>query len=106
MNNILYFKYYLLLLLSLHVSSFNLISSYPRGNRIVNCSIRNVKMCSNSPTNSYLDTLNKKNIKNNEIDDKLQTNNLQNMTLSSNTNTNTIKLNTLFFNIYNIYRFK
>ena len=95
MDSNLYFKYYLLLLLSLNVCSFNLINS-----------IRNVRMSSYSSTNSYLDNLNKNNILKNKINDKLidvKTNNFQNMTLSSKTlNTNKIKSNTLFFNIYNV----
>jgi hypothetical protein len=95
MDSNLYFKYYLLLLLSLNVCSFNLINS-----------IRNVRMSSYSSTNSYLDNLNKNNILKNKINDKLidvKNNNFQNMSLSPKTlNTNKIKSNTLFFNIYNV----
>jgi hypothetical protein len=93
MNNKLYFKYYLLLLITLN--TINVYSFIPRSNRIINFPVRNVKMCSvglsNSSANPY--RLNKINIKNNKMDDKLI--NLQNMTLSN--NTVNIKLNTLFF---------
>jgi hypothetical protein len=115
MNNNLYFKYYLLLLLTLN--TINVYSFNPRSNRIINFpvrnvrNVRNVKMCSvglskeqsNSSYNRY--RLNKIIIKNNKIDDKLI--NLQNMTLSN--NTVDIKLNTLFFNkllfYYNNYTY-
>jgi hypothetical protein len=91
MNNKLYFKYFLLLLNTINVYSFN-----PPNNKIIKLLvIRNVNTCQYSPKfaikityckisiNSYLDSLNK-------------TNNLQNLTLSN--NTNNTKLNTLFFN--------
>jgi hypothetical protein len=112
MNNNLYFKYYLLLLLTLN--TINVYSFNPRSNRIINFpvrNVRNVKMCSvglskeqsNSSYTPY--RLNKIIIKNNKIDDKLI--NLQNMTLSN--NTVDIKLNTLFFNkllfYYNNYTY-
>ena len=93
MNNNLYFKYYLLLLLTLN--TINVYSFNPRSNRIINFSVRNVKMCSVGLSNSSaipyragsLDSLNKINIKNNIIDDNLLSNNTVN-----------IKSNTLFFN--------
>jgi hypothetical protein len=96
MNNKFYFKYYLLLLITLN--TINVYSFNPRSNQFINfLVIRNVNTCPYSPklataivyckisTNSYLDSLNK-------------TNNLQNMTLSNNTIKKNIKLNTLFFN--------
>lgn len=87
MNNKLYFKYFLSLLLTLN--TINVYSFNPRSNQIVNfLVIRNVNTYSYSPklkiaycrisTNSNLDTFNK-------------TNN------TNNTKKN-IKLNTLFFN--------
>lgn len=92
MNNNLYLKYYLLLLATLNtinVSSFNLVGYFPRNNRIVNCSLRNLRMCSSS----YLDNLN-----NEKIDNKLK-----NLTLSQDDiESNNILLN----NLYNMYRFK
>ena len=92
MNNKLYFKYFLLLLLTL--STINVHSFNPRSNQIINfLVIRNINTCSYSSsnpkiaiayckisTNSYLESFNK-----------------TNMTLSNNTKKN-IKLNTLFFN--------
>jgi hypothetical protein len=90
MNNKLYFKYFLLLLITLN--TINVYSFNPRSNQIINfLVIRNVKMCpvrlsnsSTSPiktdtTNSYLNSFNKN-------------------------NTINIKLNTLFFNklLFNI----
>ena len=98
MNNKLYFKYYLLLLITLN--TINVYSFIPRSNRIINFPVRNVKMCSvglsNSSANPY---------RLNKIDDKLI--NLQNMTLSN--NTVNIKLNSLFFNkllfYYNNYTY-
>lgn len=86
MNNKLYFKYFLLLLITLN--SINVNSFNPRSNQIVNfLVIRNVNTCPYNPeiklginyckisTNSNLDSFNKTN----------------------NTKKN-IKLNTLFFN--------
>ena len=88
MNNNLYFKYYLLLLLTLN--TINVYSFNPRSNQIVNfLVIRNINTCPYSPklkiainyckisTNSNLDSLNKTNNTN---------------------NTNNTKKNTLFFN--------
>ena len=86
MNNKLYFKYFLLLLLTLN--TINVYSFNPRSNQIVNfLVIRNVNTCPYSPkikiaycrisTNSNLDSLNKTNNTN---------------------NTNNTKKNTLFFN--------
>ena len=100
-------KLYLLLisLNILNVYSFNLINLLSYKTRVLNLSKRNLKMC----TNSYLDNLHNKptnnNLQNitlliNNID--VKTNNLQNMSLSF----NNIELNNLFFNIYNIYRYK
>jgi hypothetical protein len=95
MNNNLYLKYYLLLLTTLNtinVSSFNLVGYFPRNNRIVNCSLRNLRMCSSS----YLDNLN------NDIEQSAY-NKLKNLTLSPNDiESNNILLN----NLYNMYRFK
>ena len=117
-------KLYLLLisLNILNVYSFNLINLLSYKTRVLNLSKKNLKMC----TNSYLDNLYNKptnnNLQNitlliNNIDVKsnnlqnitllinnidVKTNNLQNMSLSF----NNIELNNLFFNIYNIYRFK
>ena len=83
-------KLYLLLisLNILNVYSFNLINLLSYKTRVLNLSKKNLKMC----TNSYLDNLH----------NKPTNNNLQNMSLSF----NNIELNNLFFNIYNIYRFK
>jgi hypothetical protein len=96
MNNKLYFKYFLLLLITLN--NINVYSFNPRSNQIINfLVIRNENTCPYSPkikiaycrisTNSYLDSINKKN-------------NLQNMTLSNNIIKRNIKLNILFFNNY------
>ena len=76
MNNNLYFKYYLLLLLTLN--TINVYSFNPRSNQIVNfLVIRNINTCPYSPklkiainyckisTNSNLDSLNKTNMTNN-----------------------------------------
>lgn len=100
-------KLYLLLisLNILNVYSFNLINLLSYKTRVLNLSKKNLKMC----TNSYLDNLHNKptnnNLQNitlliNNID--VKTNNLQNMSVSF----NNIELNNLFFNIYNIYRYK
>ena len=88
MNNKLYFKYFLLLLITLN--SINVNSFNPRSNQIVNfLVIRNVNTCPYSPklttaivycrisTNSNLNSLNKTNNTN---------------------NTNNTKKNTIFFN--------
>jgi hypothetical protein len=96
MNNKLYFKYFLLLLITLN--TINVYSFNPRSNKIIKfLVIRNENTCPYSPkisitycrisTNSYLDSLNKKN-------------NLKNMTLSNNIIKRNIKLNILFFNNY------
>lgn len=96
MNNNLYLKYYLLILTTLNiinVSSYNMVGYFPRNNRIVNCSIKNLKMYSNKNlkmcSNSYLDNLNKDN-------------KVQNLTLSNDIEKN----NKLLNNLYNLYRFK
>ena len=96
MNNKLYFKYFLLLLItfnSINVNSFN-----PRSNQIVNfLVIRNVNTCQYSPklataivyckisTNSNLNSLNKTNKTNN----------------TNNTNKSTLFFNKLLFYINN-----
>lgn len=116
--------FYLLLvsLNILNVYSFNLINLLSYNNRVLNLQKKNLQMS----TNSYLDNLHNKptnnNLQNislsfNNIDAKnnnlqnitllinninVKTNNLQNISISF----NNIELNNLFFNIYNIYRYK
>jgi hypothetical protein len=98
MNTNFYFKYYLLLLLTLHVSSFNLINLFKYNAQFKSSSVKYVKMFLNT-TNSYLDSLNNNNNKLINI----KTNKFQNMKLSSNgLNTNKINSNTLIFNIYKV----
>jgi hypothetical protein len=88
--NKLYFKYLLLLLITLN--TINVYSFNPRSNQIINfLVIRNVNTCQYSPgfpiTIAYCKITKKSNL--NSFN---KTNNLQNLTLSNNTK------NTLFFN--------
>ena len=110
MNNNIYIKYYLLLLIPLIVNGF---SSFFATKRIVK---NPIKMCSvglsfgqnstDSPyravsSNSYLDNINMKNFMNNFIKkNNVKTNNFINTTLSSSSSSATIKTNNLFFNTY------
>jgi hypothetical protein len=102
MNNNIYIKYYLLLLLPLIINGF---SSFFATKRILN---NPIKMCSpykDGSSNFYLDNINMDNFMNNFIKKNgVKTNNFINTTLLS-TSTSTsaaanIKTNTLFFNTY------
>jgi hypothetical protein len=91
MNN-RYIKYFLLSLLPLIINgfSFQLINSFFVNKRTV---INPIKMCSNS----YLDSLNIKNIiKKNDV----KTNNFINTTLLTSLTSPKINTNTIFFNTY------
>lgn len=102
MNNKIFFKYYLLILLPLIIngfSSFIGLSSITTSKRLIN---NPIKMSSNY----HLDNLNIKNLMNNFIiKNNEKTNNFINTTLSSQTlsdKIHKIKTNTLFFNTYYI----
>lgn len=103
MNNKIFFKYYLLILLPLIINGF---SSFIGLSTIIKRSV-----ISNNPikmsSNYHLDNLNINNLMNNFIKkNNEKTNNFINTTLSSQTlssdKINKIKTNTLFFNTYYI----
>ena len=105
MNNNIFFKYYLLILLPLIINGFSSFIglstiSISISKRLIN---NPIKMSSNY----HLDNLNIKNLMNNFIKkNNEKTNNFINTTLSSQTlssdKINKIKTNTLFFNTYYI----
>ena len=93
MNNKLYFKYFLLLLITLN--TINVYSFNPPSNKIIKLLvIRNENTCVYSPKNAI--TIAYCKISTNFYLDSLKKNNLQNLTISN--NTKNTKLNTLFFN--------
>ena len=93
MNNKLYFKYFLLLLITLN--SINVNSFNPRSNQIVNfLVIRNVNTCQYSPKLATAIVYCK-------ISTNSNLNSLNNTNKTNNTNKNTLFFNKLLFYINN-----